>query len=71
MFLFWSVQEELVSLVAVLHDHAVDKAITSAIDSMDTNKDGIVTFGPRFSYCCDELEPIGCTSSKWIDCLIV
>jgi hypothetical protein len=44
----FSNQEELVSLVAVLHDHAVDKAITSAIDSMDTNKDGIVTFGPCF-----------------------
>ena len=40
------------SLVAVLHDHAVDKAIHNAIDGMDTNQDGIVTFGAAFKLLC-------------------
>lgn len=39
-----TLQEELVSLVSILHDHAVDKSITRSIEEFDTNRDGVVSF---------------------------
>jgi hypothetical protein len=38
-------QEELSSLVAILHEFAADLKIIQVLDNFDTNRDGKVSFG--------------------------
>jgi hypothetical protein len=42
------VQEELSSLVAILHEFAADVKLLQLMESFDTNKDGKVSFGEHY-----------------------
>jgi Ca2+-binding EF-hand superfamily protein len=45
-------QEELSSLVAILHEFAADMKLISLMDNFDTNKDGKVSFGTTCTLWC-------------------